>query len=99
MTTNPLPPLNWLRAFEASARHLATTYSISINAALGDAGLAMGHETLVTDLIEAKRLVRPYPDSVVMEEAYYLLDPPAHAETPASRAFAGWICDLLPGPS
>lgn len=73
--------------------HLATTYSVSITAALGGAGLAMAHDTLAASLIEDGRLVRPFPESIAMEEAYYLLNVPEHATTPANRAFAGWVID------
>ena len=73
--------------------HLASTYVVSVQAALHGAGLAMAHDTLVSDLLASGRLVRPCAHAVAMSAAYFLIAPPRHAETPASRAFVQWILD------
>ncbi len=78
--------------------NLATTYSVSIPAAIGDAGLAMAHDTLAAGLIADGRLTRPFADGIPMEEAYYLLHTPDHAATPANRAFAAWLTDRFSTP-
>ena len=75
--------------------NLATTYCVSINAALSNAGLAMGHEMLTERLITQGKLVRPFPDTIPMEEAYYLIEPPEQARTPASDAFVEWLKNEL----
>lgn len=70
---------------------LASTYVISLNAAIHGAGLAMAHDMLARDLIEAGRLIRPYDHAPDMAESYFLLAPARYGETPASRAFKDWI--------
>lgn len=71
--------------------NLASTFVIAITAALNGAGLAMAHDTLVSDLLERGRLVRPFAHSAPMIEGYFLLPPAPHATTPASRAFLDWL--------
>ena len=73
--------------------HLASTYVVSVGAALHGAGLTMAHDTVASDLLAAGALVRPYRHSVPMSAAYHLIAPPRHGETPASRAFVQWILD------
>jgi LysR family glycine cleavage system transcriptional activator len=69
----------------------ATTYAVTLSAAMAGAGLALGHDTLVSDLIERGRLVRPFAHRQPMQEAYYLILAPRAAATPAAQAFAQWI--------
>ncbi len=71
--------------------NLSTTYSVSINAACGGAGLAMGHEMLAGELLKSGALIRPHPETIPMEKAYYMIQQPEHTSTPASRTFAEWI--------
>ena len=73
--------------------HLASTYVVSVHAALDGAGLAMAHDAIAADLLASKALTRPYPHSVDMSESYFLVAPPRHGETPASRVFRQWILD------
>ena len=77
--------------------HLGSTYVVSIHAALHGAGLAMGHDTVAADLVGSGALVRPYAHSAVMSQAYFLISPPRHGETPASRALKEWILDEAQG--
>ncbi|KLN61675.1 LysR family transcriptional regulator [Kiloniella spongiae] len=76
---------------EGKSINLASTYSISINAAVHGAGLAMGHDVLVQDLMAQGCLVKPFDHEVPMQEAYYLMQPARHSQTPASRAFIEWL--------
>ena len=78
--------------------NLASTYCVSLNAARAHAGLAMGHETLTSDLLADGTLVRPYDDAVAMEEAYYLVEPPEHEVTPATKAFSDWLREEISSP-
>ena len=71
--------------------NLASTYSITLSAALHGAGLAMGHDVLVSDLLQSGQLVRPFAPEVRMQEAYYLIQPARHSQTRASQAFVSWI--------
>ena len=74
---------------------LASTFCVSLSVARAGAGIAMGHETLTRDLIAEGSLVRPYEDSVAMEEAYYLVSPPEHETTPATEAFSEWLKESI----
>ena len=56
-----------------------------MQAALSNAGLALGHEVLANDLLNDGRLVRPYEEAVEMEETYYLIEPPETREDPRRR--------------
>ena len=73
--------------------HLASTYVVSVHAALHGTGLAMAHDAIAADLLTSGALTRPYPHRVDMSEAYFLIAPPRHGETPASRVFRKWILD------
>lgn len=73
--------------------HLGSTYVVSVQAALHGAGLAMAHDTVASDLLASGALARPYTHAVAMSEAYFMLVPPRHAETPASRVFIRWLLD------
>lgn len=80
-----------LRLPRDKAINLASTYVISLNVALGQGGLAMGHDTLVAGLLREGRLIRPFRHSFPLTEGYYLLPPARHHETPATRAFRDWL--------
>ena len=73
--------------------HLGSTYVVSVAAALHGAGLAMAHDTVASDLLASGALARPCTHAVAMSAAYFLTAPPRHGETPASRAFVGWLLD------
>ena len=73
--------------------HLGSTYVVSVLTARHGAGLAMAHDTVASDMLASGVLVRPYPNTVAMSAAYYLIAPPRHGETPGSRAFAQWLLD------
>lgn len=78
---------------------LASTYVVSMSAALNGGGLAMAHDTLARDLLADGRLEAPYNHSVEMPDGYFLLTAPKHGETPAARTFVAWIAEefALPG--
>lgn len=80
------------RAFHRTDEiNLVSTFVISITSALNGAGVAMAHDTLVHDLLETGRLVRPFEGTAQLSEGYFLLPPSPHATTPASDAFMTWI--------
>ena len=74
---------------------LTSTFVIAIQAVLHGAGLAMAHDMLVGDLLREGRLIRPFEHAPTLTEAYYLMPPPTHAATPASRAFLDWLREEL----
>jgi LysR family glycine cleavage system transcriptional activator len=76
--------------------NLASTYAVSLTAALRGAGLAMAHDLIARDLVADGSLMRPYQHTIPMPEAYFLCPPAAHLETPATRAFTQWISGQLP---
>jgi len=78
---------------EGKRVHLGSTYVVSVHAALHGAGLAMAHDTVAADLLASGSLVRPCTHTVAMSAAYFLIAPPRHGETPASRAFVQWLLD------
>lgn len=71
--------------------NLASTYVISVNAALNKAGITMAHDTLASDLLAKGQLVRPFANSIQLIEGYYLIPPSPHALTPARTAFLDWF--------
>ena len=75
--------------------HLGSTYVVSVHAALNGAGLAMAHDTIALDLLASGALARPYAHRAAMSQAYFLIAPPGHGETPASRVFQQWILDEI----
>lgn len=84
-----------LRFDRASEVNYTSTYVIAIYAVLAGAGLAMVHDTLVTDFLQDGRLVRPFPQDAPLTESYYLIPAAEHAHTPASKAFTDWLKDEL----
>ncbi|WP_298854284.1 LysR family transcriptional regulator [uncultured Ruegeria sp.] len=77
--------------------NLTSTYVISVNAALSDAGVAMAHDTLVSDLLAKGHLVRPFSAAAPLAEGYYLFPPSPHALTPAREAFLNWLREETDG--
>ncbi|KIC25595.1 MULTISPECIES: LysR family transcriptional regulator [unclassified Leisingera] len=76
--------------------NLASTYVIAMTAAVNGAGMAMSHDTLAEGLLESGQLVRASDHSAELLENYFLMPPPSHASTPASRAFLEWLVGELP---
>lgn len=68
----------------------ATTLTVSTHAAERGAGIALGHNILVADLIREGRLKRPFEGELEMQEAYYLITP-ERSKTRAQTAFRDWI--------
>ena len=73
------------------AVHMASTFAVSIGAAIAGAGLAMAHDGLVTDALADGRLVRPFDTVVAMGECYVLFQSARHVRTRASSALNDWL--------
>lgn len=71
--------------------HLASTYVISLTAAIAGQGLALAQGFMIDGIRRTTPLAEPWPHRLKLLEAYYLLPPAGHAETPATRAFTDWI--------
>jgi LysR family glycine cleavage system transcriptional activator len=53
--------------------------------------MAMGHDILVSDMLDKGELSRPFDHAPLLSENYFLIPPAPHAETPASEALAAWF--------
>ncbi|MEO8543586.1 MAG: LysR family transcriptional regulator [Betaproteobacteria bacterium] len=71
--------------------NMATTYAVSLAIAQAGAGLALAHDTIASDLMQRKLLVRASEFSIPMRESYFLIKPLRHSETPATLAFVDWL--------
>lgn len=69
----------------------ATTFCVSLAAAKAGAGLALGHDLIVRDMIAARELVAPFATRVPMQEAYHLIQHPQAQDTAAAKAFTTWL--------
>lgn len=72
----------------------ATTLTVSTHAAERGAGIALGHDVLVRDLVSEGRLKRPFDGQLEMKEAYYLITP-ERTKTRAQNAFRDWILEEM----
>lgn len=66
---------------------------LSVEAAVKGMGVALALHSLVRDDLEAGRLVRPFPPSIIdaTHFCYFLVCPPASAERAKVRAFRDWL--------
>lgn len=69
----------------------ATTFCVSLAAAKAGAGLALGHDVIVADLITDGALVTPFAGRAPMQEAYYLIQSPQAQSMPAAQSFNSWL--------
>ncbi|MEM6679323.1 MAG: LysR family transcriptional regulator [Pseudomonadota bacterium] len=76
---------------------LASTFVIAIEAARHGAGITMAHGTLTADLLASGALIQPFEHAPPLSEGYYMFPPARHTETPATRAFVGWLKEELHG--
>lgn len=73
----------------------ASTYVIAIGGALNGAGMAMGHDTLVSGLIAEGRLIKPFSTQCELSEAYFLIPPAGELVTAASQVFGDWLLQQM----
>jgi len=73
----------------------ATTFSVSLAAAMSGAGLALGHDAIAKRYIDEGVLIAPFEHRAQMQEAYYLVLSPSldrgYARGKGALEFAGWI--------
>ena len=70
------------------------TYThMSLTAAAMGQGVALGTSVLCADDLESGRLVRPFPNKIVADFAYYLVFPPVALDRPLVQAFRTWMLE------
>jgi len=87
---------HWLK--QTGYEHLSVSQGFQLDtlitalelAALGQ-GVALGRTSLVSDMIEAGKLVAPFEQVVETEEAFHLVYPPHQLSHPHADAFRNWI--------
>lgn len=67
------------------------TSAISLALAEAGVGVGLGHSSLVTDLLKAGRLVKPFTPELVANDIYHLIRPVGGSQNPAADAFATWL--------
>jgi LysR family transcriptional regulator, glycine cleavage system transcriptional activator len=90
----------WLRACGVSGvdvgrGHTFTDANLTLQAAADGHGVALGRHVLVARDLAAGRLVRPFPQSVPCEPAYYLVTAEHAADLPKVRRFRAWLVDEI----
>lgn len=73
----------------------ATTYCVSLAAAKAGTGMALAHDLIAKDMIDAGELVVPFSHRAVMQEAYHLIQTPQAQTMPAAQKFTSWLRGTL----
>ncbi len=88
----------WLRAagvedIDVTRGPRFTIEGMTVQAAIEGQGVALASGSLVSDDLKAGRLVRPFGPTICEATAfsYYLVYPPANADSPKVKAFREWI--------
>jgi LysR family transcriptional regulator, glycine cleavage system transcriptional activator len=87
---------HWLRevganGIDSTRGQFFSLANMSIEAALGDQGIAMGRIPLIGNLLERRQLVLPFGEQVVSPAKYCLLYPREMADRPHVRALIRWL--------
>jgi len=69
----------------------ATTYAVTLSAAMAGAGLTICSDILVADLIAQGRLRKPFAHEEPLEEAFYLIHPSGQVASGRAQAFCDWL--------
>lgn len=72
---------------------VASTYVISLTAAINGQGLALAQDFMIEGLRQTSPVLVPWAHSIPLVEAYFLVPPPPHAETPATKVFRDWFAE------
>jgi DNA-binding transcriptional LysR family regulator len=88
--------LVWLTAvgLEPPRREVSlrfNNYPMLIQAALAGQGMALGSGVLVQDLLASGALARPFPETVLARNAFWLVAPRSPAMGQAAGAFRDWL--------
>lgn len=88
---------SWLRHFGVTpGRNLGhgpilNEMSLAIDAAVAGHGVALARTALVARDLRESRLIRPLPDSIPAEFAYWIVCPHSRAQTANITAFKAWL--------
>lgn len=70
------------------------TYThMSLQAAVNGQGVALGSDVLADEDLQSGKLIRPFPDGVPSEHAYWFVCPPAALDRPKVAFFRDWILE------
>ena len=78
-------------AWEAGPRF--DSYALALQAAVEGIGIAIGRRAFVEEDLADGRLLQPFPLSVAVDEAWYLICPRAVAPRREVRVFRAWIAE------
>jgi LysR family transcriptional regulator, glycine cleavage system transcriptional activator len=91
---------HWLQAvgadmdgFDLDHGPVLSQTSLAIDAAVAGQGIALARSALVGLDLEAGRLIRPVPDELPAEFAYWIVCPKQDASRPKVRLFLKWLLD------
>jgi DNA-binding transcriptional LysR family regulator len=76
----------------AGALHFSQ-YEQMIQAAIAGAGVALGRQPLVNELIQSGKLAAPFKQAVVGSRSYFVIESPIATGKPYVREFAAWLID------
>ena len=89
---------NWLEAvgatvdaFDLDRGPVFNQTSLAIDAAIAGQGIALARSALASLDLGAGRLVRPVPEEIPAEFAYWIVCPKANASQPKIRRFRQWL--------
>ncbi len=68
-----------------------------LHAALSGQGVAIGDDVVCGDSLRQGQLIRPFPERIPSDKAYYLVTPHSRLEDPNVQAFSDWLKKLLAG--
>jgi DNA-binding transcriptional LysR family regulator len=68
-------------------------YEQMIQAAIAGAGVALGRQPLVNELVQSGTLATPFKQSVVGSRSYFIIESPLAAGKPYAHAFAAWLIE------
>jgi LysR family transcriptional regulator, glycine cleavage system transcriptional activator len=76
---------------DSSCGQFFTLTNMAIEAALTHQGLAMARLSLITDLLDAGRLVAPFPQAIASPAKYYLVCLKEDADRPSMQRLIRWL--------
>lgn len=80
-----------IQGFDFSKGAVLNQTSLTLDAAAGGHGVALGRSALAAQDLLAGRLVRPFGPSLPVTYAYYIVCPEATANQPKIKAFRNWL--------
>ena len=79
---------------KSQVQHTTPAFIVAFEMARNNLGIALGHNLILGDLLSSGRLVKPFEQSMPIDENYYLTCD-ANNQTLAEQQFCDWIQDRL----